>query len=184
MSLVCIDSNLLIWGIQKQANSTQEDMIPKTIALLEFFEQKNANLNNVSYKLAVPTIVLGEFLLGCESEQDRKHLLRKIQERFRVLEYNVIAAKFHSEVYNFCKGSAEIKKLRESGTTRVALKADFMIYATAKANQANLIITHDDDLLTISQAVLDSHKISVKLLNELVVESNSEFIVNEDYLIS
>jgi predicted nucleic acid-binding protein len=59
-----------------------------------------------------------------------------------------------------------------------------MIYATAKANQASLIITHDDDLLTISQAMLDSHKISVKLLNELVVESNSEFIVNEDYLIS
>ncbi len=184
MSLVCIDTNLLIWGIQQQAHPTQEDMIPKTIALLEFFAQKNADSKSMNFKLAVPAIVLGEFLLGCENEQDRKRLLRKIQEKFRVLEYNVIAAKFHSEIHNFFKGSAEIKRLRENGTTRVALKADLMIYATAKANQASLIITHDDDLLTISQAMLDSHKISVKLLNELVVESNSEFIVNEDYLIS
>lgn len=68
MSLVCIDTNLLIWGIQQQANLTQGDMISKTITLLEFFKQKNAK--DVAYKLAVPAIVLGEFLLGCENEQE------------------------------------------------------------------------------------------------------------------
>lgn len=112
--------------------------------------------------------------------------MRRIQEVFRVLEYNTIAAKFHSEIHNFCKGSVEIKKLRESGTTRIALKADLMIYATAKANQTSLIITHDDDLSKISQAMPSSHKIPVKLLNELVLQENnsSKFMVNEEYLIS
>lgn len=179
MSVICLDNNLLIWGVQQISNPSQKEMIKKSIAIIECIENKNAEQLKPFHKIIIPSIVLGEFLVGCKDAQVKRDFFKKIQTRFRVIEYTPIAAKLYSDIYQYLPNQQAKQIIKNDGITRANLKADLMIYATALSCKTSCIVTHDKGMQVVSEYMPDSHAVPVKLINDLVYSDNT---VNEQLL--
>ena len=55
MTLVCFDSNFVIWGVKQEATPGQEQNIAKVVHLLAWLGEQNR-------QILVPSIVVGEVL--------------------------------------------------------------------------------------------------------------------------
>ena len=44
MRLVCVDTQVLIWGVRKTAGSAQQDMVPRTEQLLDFLDSQKTSI--------------------------------------------------------------------------------------------------------------------------------------------
>lgn len=134
--LICIDTHIVIWGILKEARPHDQAFIEKA----EHFFEECSELN---IKVIIPSVVLGEVLAGCEPS-DKPDFLQYIQQKFIIAPYDQIASYYFSEMW---RNKEELKKAQgnvEAITiTRAALKADFMIIATAMAQQAQCIYTRE-----------------------------------------
>lgn len=53
MKRVCLDNNILIWGVRRRATGGQEGHIPRAVALFEELDESGA-------RIIVPTPVLSE----------------------------------------------------------------------------------------------------------------------------
>lgn len=53
---VCLDTNILIWGIQNKASAGQEQMLERTRLFLKDLDESKA-------KIIIPSLVIGELLL-------------------------------------------------------------------------------------------------------------------------
>lgn len=51
MAVVCLDSQILVWGIKEQSSEGQEDMIPRAKAFLKWLDE-----NNKKVVIAAPII--------------------------------------------------------------------------------------------------------------------------------
>lgn len=65
MNLVCFDTQVLIWGVKREASENQEHMIARTQYLIEQCEEKK-------YKILIPSIVVGELLMGTDQQNTNK----------------------------------------------------------------------------------------------------------------
>jgi len=57
LDLVCLDTQVLIWGIQERAKSGQEEMIQRAKYLFSKF-------THAKTKVLLPSIVVGDFFWG------------------------------------------------------------------------------------------------------------------------
>lgn len=124
-----IDTNILIWGIRRQADPTRPDMVERCSKLI-------ADLQDRHITICVPSVVMAEYLMG-HSSADQKREIGIIGRNFFVPPFDVGAAAICAELFD----KATFDAVREMGVPRQCLKTDFQIVATAIAARANRIYT-------------------------------------------
>lgn len=129
MSIICLDTQILIWAIKEETESDQEDMIYRSKALIE-------RLDKTGKRLLIPSIVIGEFLIRMPSETHQT-TTNLIQRNFMVASFDIRAASHYAKIWRVKQDKASLDKLKALGKTRQELKADRMIIATALANGAD-----------------------------------------------
>jgi predicted nucleic acid-binding protein len=131
--MICLDTAVLIWGIQGTSHPHQRGMIRRTRKYLEHLAERNE-------RILVPAPVLAEYLCGFEVAKQRAQQA-VIEHRFRVAAFDQdAAAKFAELGYD----SEPLKRIRqEHALQRQELKFDLQVIAIAIQSGAQKIITGD-----------------------------------------
>ncbi len=136
MSLYCIDSQIIIWGIKKVSATGQEDMIPRAEHLFELLERDG-------HKLMLPAPVLTEILLPVPLEL-HNNFLELIQRKFRIGDVDAIASVKAAQIWNARSSDAELKAYRKNHhIAKDKMKFDFQIAAIAITKGCDAIYSHD-----------------------------------------
>jgi rRNA-processing protein FCF1 len=130
VSLVCFDTNFLIWGVKQQATPGQELNIVRVTHLLETLESQDK-------QILIPSIVLGEVLASLPFDQHAL-FVDQIQRSFILAPYDASAAAQYARMWQ--------KRVKDSSFTRNETKADYMITAVAVANKCETIYSNDEGL--------------------------------------
>lgn len=152
MAYACIDTHILIWGVQGVSRSSQSEMIVRAKALF-------AKLDKEKVKVVVPSVVVGEFLLGLPVEQQPAYQ-ELVSRRFVVVPYDLRAAILFSRIWHSKKSQGEIEAIKQSGLTRHELRVDTMIVATAIASGAVTIFGFDKGVKRLSDGFIPFEDIS------------------------
>ncbi len=143
MSIVCLDSQILVWGIKEQSSEGQEDMIPRAKAFLKWLDDNNK-------KVVIAAPIITEILMPVPKENYEK-LLQVLHNKFRVVPFDEIAAIKCAEIW---QSKADDKTLKEYRKTyqigKHHMKYDFQIVSIAITRQVECIYSHDPHLRTFA----------------------------------
>lgn len=139
---MCFDTNLLIWGVQKVANAGQEYLIDRTARFIEHLDHQGA-------VIVVPSVVLGEYLLGTPKEEHAA-VLRVFTRRFEIAPYDAPSAGLAAILWQDLKSGELAQSEWLKGKARAELKADVQWVATAIVHGANVIYSNDGDVEKIA----------------------------------
>ena len=151
MSLICFDTQVLIWGIKEQATEGQED----NIALAKRFIDK---LSNDDYVL-IPSIVMAEFLIPIPPELHAT-VINLFKKNYIIAPFDAFAASKFSLIWQTNKPKETKNQLAKDYTTRAELRADSMIVATAVAQKAECIYSYDKWVKTFAKGFIDVKEVS------------------------
>lgn len=144
--IYCIDSNVIIWGIKRQASAGQQDMIARAELLF-------SNADEYQDYIVIPTVVAAE-ILAPELPEVRTKYLEILKKSFIVAPFDERAALKYAEILH--NRFEEVRKIaNETGVSRQRMKVDHMIIATAIVNNANCIYTTDGGLKTFANGLID-----------------------------
>jgi predicted nucleic acid-binding protein len=127
--VICIDTNVLIWGVQGVAQPAQEGMIDRTRRYL-------AQLARDNEQVMVPSVVVSEYLQGFPLEEHPAQI-EALAGGFFVAAFDARCAALAAELQRI--GPAA----RAAPGSRIALKADCQIIATAISHGASRIVTNN-----------------------------------------
>lgn len=140
MSLVCFDTNFVIWGVKKECTTGQEQNIERASYIIEQCSREGK-------QIVIPTLVLGELLSGLNAE---KHgaFVQSLERMFILAPYDSRAAVHYARMWQ--------SRTRETGfpLTRSEIKADFMIAAIAVAQKCDCIYTNDGPLTKFAKSFI------------------------------
>lgn len=128
--MICIDTMVLIWGVQGVASTGQEAMIDRTRRYIRSLEKENR-------RIMVPTPALTEFLQNFD-DGSRQRQLQVLERHFWIASYDLPAAYLAAGLARKTRDSP-----RQEGISRRAVKTDIQIIATAIVHGATEIITED-----------------------------------------
>jgi predicted nucleic acid-binding protein len=144
MAMVCFDSHVIIWGIKRQASSTQLDMIERAATLIAQCEENKDTV-------IVPALVVGEVLCNLAVE-DQSRLFQVLSESFAIAPYDMRAARHNAKIW---QEQATIRQeLRRNDVPRQAIKADIAILSTALAYSCEILYTGDANLAKLAEKYL------------------------------
>lgn len=124
-----VDTNILIWGVRKEPDANRPDMVERCSRLIADLQARNITI-------AVPSVVLAEYLMGHSSvDQKREYLI--IGQSFFVPPFDVAAAAICAELYD----KETFDAIVSQGVPRQCLKTDYKVIATAIAARASRIYT-------------------------------------------
>ncbi len=139
--LVCVDTMMLIWGVQGTARPNQQGMIPRARAYLKELAEKR-------HHILVPTPVITEYLTPFDAN-DRTAQLEVLQKMFVVAPFDLRASVIAAELWG---QRDRLKAIREEyGSSRGKVKMDCHIVAVAKAHGASHLVSHDEGLRKIAE---------------------------------
>ncbi|MEM6263512.1 MAG: PIN domain-containing protein [Bacteroidota bacterium] len=145
--VVCIDANVLVWGIKSQSSKGQEDKISQARAFLE-------KLDTEQKKVIVPAPVIGEILVRCTNEE-RKKFLKEIASRFRIVPFDTQAAVTFSATFKQTLEDQIAKEHRKRyQTPRGKMKFDLQIISIALVQGASVIYSNDPDISTFAGTLI------------------------------
>lgn len=138
--LVTLDANVLIWGVRATATPGDEHMVPRCVRFIEW-------LDECGHQLVLTSQAVTEYLIGATAEQ-RERDLEALTAKYIILPYDVpaieIAAAIRSDK-DFIKSLGD-----DAGKSRVCVKADVIIVATAKAGGVGRIYSNDAGVRTLA----------------------------------
>lgn len=143
---VCIDSQVIIWGIKQQATGGQEDMITKAA---DFFQWIDRN----GHEIIIPSVVVAE-VLAPEPAGIRSRYLEILNNNFIIVNFDNIAALKYAEILH---GRFEdVKRLAaDNGVVKQKMKLDHLIISCAIVNGANCIYSYDKGLKSFASGLID-----------------------------
>lgn len=148
MRVVCLDSQVFVWGIKKQATVGQEDMIPLAQGFLRLLDKEQP-------LILVPSVVLFELLLPLPPKE-HAHFVGRFWSDFMVVPFDVPAAQHAAAVWYTKKDDGTVQAVKEDlGASRTAIKADVQIIGTAIAHGATCIYSHDEPLKKLAEGFID-----------------------------
>lgn len=141
MSLIVVDTQILIWAVKREATPGQEPMIEKAMRYLE-------HLDKCKDQIIVPSVVVSEFLANVSDEREAV-VLKALEKHFMVVPFDTLAAVHAARVWrtNSTGNPSLIQQLKAEGFRNAKIKADIQIIGTALARKAVRITTHDDGLI-------------------------------------
>lgn len=125
--MICIDTMVLIWGVQQKASLGQEAMIDRTGRWLRSLAGNE--------RIMLPSVAMSEYLMKF-SGVDRQRQLALLQQRFFIPSLDVPAAALAAEL----RGQAKAANVQ---IDREVMKSDCYIIATAIIHGASVIVTEN-----------------------------------------
>lgn len=135
MKIICLDTQILIWGIQAFSSPTQTDMITKAKDLLALLKTKKI-------PTIIPSTVVFELLMNVDSPT-YSNSIQVINRDFRVVSFNVLAATKAATLYNNRSIDTSQPPINPAEGRRHKIKADFQIVATAISHKCDCICSND-----------------------------------------
>ncbi len=146
MSVVFLDTQIVIWAILGQANEKQKVFIPKAKYLISELEKQKVDLY-------ISSVSLAEMLCGVPKE---KHdtIRQEIQKFIKVASFDSLAAKYYGKIWRENKNTELYEELKRMGFIRREFQADCTILATALAKNAEILYTYDKPFKKIAKQYL------------------------------
>lgn len=139
--VVCLDTNIIVWGVKGISEPSQKGNIPKAEFLLRKLQEHQS-------KIIIPSIVLSELLVTVPPEK-QPAFIEAIYKLGAVPQYGVREALYFAKFWRTKKETAKGAEI-----SRREMKMDFMIIGTALAHGANCIYTHDIGLKKIAEDII------------------------------
>lgn len=137
--LVCIDTQILIWGVRRPnepaIQESQQDKIPRAENFIEWLQREKK-------RIMVPSVALAEWLVPIPLEFQRENIA-KISKGFQIQPFDIAAATKFAELRALRIQDGTIDSLLETGLYHRDITADGMIVATAIAHKAKCIYSDD-----------------------------------------
>jgi predicted nucleic acid-binding protein len=152
-SIICLDTNILIWGIKKVAPPGQEDMIYRAQDLIQ-------KLDKSSSQVIVPSLVLAELLMPVK-EEDHGKFFADISKQFIIVPFDTQAALHYATLWKSWREKNSEQQLGDNRPTRAKMKTDFMIVATAVSRKAECIYSADSDIEKFAKGHIAVRKLPV-----------------------
>jgi predicted nucleic acid-binding protein len=130
--MVCFDTAILIWGVQGVSRPNQVGMIERTRRYIEVLREEKT-------RIMVPSPAVGEYLLGFETEAERRRQAELFQQHFIVPGLDLQAAALAADLERDAAGDLRGVEVPE----RQRLRVDAQILAIAIVNGATVVISHD-----------------------------------------
>lgn len=141
--IFAIDSNTCIWAIKGHGD---QGMIERAAYLL-------AQMDAGGHILLVPTIVLAE-VLAPEPLEKHVVIMDKLAKNTIIADFDLRAASIYANMFR--NKIEELKKFGdEIGVDNQKMKADHLILASAIAQGANCIYSHDKGIRAFGQKYID-----------------------------
>lgn len=131
MKAVCLDTNVLIWGIKGEAELGQEHMIPRAKAFLKHLDENQI-------PAVIPTIVLAEFLARSDSSKHAE-ITQKLEKSFLIIPFDTRSSSKFSDLWKTKNGIRKDQPI----CTRDHMKADLLIVASALSSGVKSICSSD-----------------------------------------
>lgn len=134
--LVCLDTQIIIWGIKGEATTGQEEMINKAENFLKYLDENKV-------KVLIPAVVIGELLMPLpHTEHDQ--FIKVVEEHFMIVPFDTAAASCFARLWKEKKDKGVIEKIRsDTSHTRAEIKVDCQIVAIAVTRKVNCIYSYD-----------------------------------------
>ena len=144
MAIVCVDTHILVWSILEQGTDDGQ-LLEHAAGFMLWLEERDS-------KVIIPTIVLGEMLVAVPDE-DRPAVLAQFNKDWMIVDYDLRAASIFAQMRRDHIRNKRFKDLRKLNpdVTRKELGADVMIIATARSYGADIIYSHDQNLLALAE---------------------------------
>jgi predicted nucleic acid-binding protein len=164
MAIVCFNTHVVIWGIQKVASPEQEDMLFKAEALIATCDEKK-------HQIIIPSLVFGEVLMGIPPEE-HPAFISLMHKKLRVIPFDVKAAALFAKMWRKWSETKDYpNSLDGKRPSRDKIKIDYMIAATAKANNAECIYTEDPGLKKFAEEYIRVERLPAAIVQTSVLES-------------
>jgi len=151
MNLVCFDNHVLVWGIKEQATPGQEEMIPRTKALIHKLQEDRIHV-------LIPSVVIAEFLMPIPLDMHAT-VINLFDKAFVVVPFDAAAASQFARIWLSNKGQELVNGLIRSGSTKAELKVDSLIVATAVSHNAECIYSDDSGVKAFAQGFVQVRNI-------------------------
>lgn len=134
----------LVWGIRQ---SGPADKVKRAGYLFQQLAQNDA-------QVIVPSVVVAEFITPIPTEVERTRAVAAISERFRIEPFDAQDAILAVRLWN--EGKNRLKGIKGS---RVSLRADAFIVATAFNHGALEFFTEDDDCFKMASSIMQARRL-------------------------
>ncbi|MEP7010021.1 MAG: PIN domain-containing protein [Acidobacteriota bacterium] len=149
MSLVFLDTQILVWGVKKEFTEGQEEMVAEAGAFID-------SLRGGGDRVAISAVVFGELLLRVPTAEHAAAGAQILRD-FIVIPYDAPAAIAAANVWRSNKESRIIDEILEDGTrSRAAIRADCQIIGTALSRSPARIVSQDLDLCKLARNFIDA----------------------------
>lgn len=143
---VCIDSQIIIWGIKKQSSAGQENLIIQAEYFFKWIDEQK-------HDVIIPSIVLAE-IFAPEPAESRAKYLEYFNKNFIIVNFDTRTALKYAQILHGRK--EEIKQLMtQNDIPRQKMKADHLIVACAIVNNAKCIYSYDPGLKAFAQSFIE-----------------------------
>ncbi len=134
--LILIDTNILIWGVQKKARPGYEEMIAKADRYFQTVPKETTFI--------ISSIVLGEFLRQFP-EKDALSYSFEICSKMHVVPFDVASALKSNRIFReqFPKFKGKYRHSNLNDDSRIALLADINIIASGLVHGATKVVSED-----------------------------------------
>jgi predicted nucleic acid-binding protein len=154
---VALDTMVLIWGLAKlgsrRGNPRQPDLVDlqtRSLILIDMLEEAKETV-------IVPTVTVGELLLGVKPDR-HDDFLAEIQARFFCPPFDLRAAAMAAKLWQTHRELPKSEQLE-----RKLLRADVMIVATAKVAGAARFYSHEPKMRRLAEhAGLEAFQLPVR----------------------
>lgn len=138
--MIAVDTSILIWGVRQESPEGREDLVARCVQLLRKYRSERR-------PIMVPSVVLAEYLVGCEksSRETQRDIIGK---NFFIAPFDAKAAAIAADLYD----KSMVDEIRtEMGIGKQCIKADIKILATAIAHGASHIYVNDEQMRVLAQ---------------------------------
>ena len=150
MAIVCVDTNVLIWGVKQECTPGQEDLLERAKHLLK-------QCQAAKDRVIVPAIVIGELLANLPLDTHEVFLRAIRDSSLVVVPYDLNTARLNAKIW---QEQRPWEKLKEAGLSKQAVKTDVLIVATALAQRCNVLYTQDRGVYNLANFYTDCRYVS------------------------
>lgn len=152
MELLCLDTNVLIWGIKGECSPGQEEMIDKAKVYIQWIDANGV-------KVIIPSVVVSELLVPVPGEAHGE-IIEALSENFMMADFDMAAASKCALVWKANKDRKTIDNMIAAKTaSRQEIKFDCQIIGIAVSQKSTAIISHDGNLAKLAEGIIPVHEI-------------------------
>lgn len=151
MSIITLDSHILVWGIKGEASPGQEPMVSHAKRFFKWIDEEK-------HDVLLTSLVLGELLMRVPPEKHAE-VLKYYDSRFKVVNFDTLAASCFAGIWQKKNEDKTIEIAKnELQIGREEMKIDCQIVACAVSRKMDCIYTYDKGLAKFAEGFIATEK--------------------------